>query len=308
MTLAPVLAALSNNAWQERERARAAGISIREETLTENLLVSLFHLAGQASVVRKTTQAEEGAFGPDWLWALRHGDRWLSVWVQAKKGDVVHNGVAYRALADHYALAQGFRLLHNAARADAVPVYAFFNFNASPFSNPGPGVVQGLCPRSPVHRCPGALPWHPCAHAPHWPQASGSSLGVTIASAYHVVTQVLLVGEAAARRATFINRMTMPVECLLCPDWGTAGGAGPAGPDVDPPDDGNPFDPNLLLKAVRSLQPSPDALPDQQRNERVLARGVTQEIPMWATRVREGQDPFRGQSDQPAYAVVTEPA
>ncbi len=309
MTLAPVLAALSESAWVQRERARDAGISVREETLTENLLVALFHLAGQTSVVHKTTQAEESVYGADWLWALRHGNRWLALWVQAKKGDKVNNGVAYKALGDQKALSQGLRLLYRSTEVDAIPIYAFFNFDASPFSNPAPqGLAQGMCPRSPLHRCAESLPWTPCGHAPA-PPSGGSALGVTIAPAVTVVIEVLLKGGAPERRATFINQFAMPLECLLCPDWAVAGAANAPDPPGNQPNDDNPFNPTVLLGGVRRLQAPPQDLPNEPPDDRGASpvRGVSAEMPPWAARLLEGQNPFQGQVDQPAYVVVTQP-
>lgn len=108
---------------------RDAPFRPREETVTESLLVEFKRRGGARVWLQKATVPEETALGLDWAWALRVAGAWLLMLVQAKNAGGVRWTV-YRELRDVDALGQANRLIHAAAQAEAMPLYALYNAEA----------------------------------------------------------------------------------------------------------------------------------------------------------------------------------
>jgi hypothetical protein len=301
MPLDLLLSDLSALTWRFLGDARLAGWDPREETITEQLLVEMWRHAAAETRVYKVTTKEESEYGPDWLWSFGRGNRWLTLWVQAKKASG-SDVLSYRGLAGDKGKAQCLRLLLNAHEHNAVPTYAFYNPRSAPFDD---GAILGMggCRRGYVLNGAG-LPWvgvHPAG--PGAAKLIGCSrTGVVLADAFDVAARSVFSAHPGAQHAVAVNEYGLPWECLVCPTWAKVP-TQPAGADEPPDGPGTPFR-NTLSPAMISFSLSDDASSQ-------LVRGVTRTAPEWVIRLQETNSPFRQDSIAPEqlalpdYYVVT---
>lgn len=104
---------LSNWTFDRLTGARQAGFEMREESITENLLIDLHsHPSVDTRIFKTSATGQEPEYGPDWLWSIFINDLNLTMWVQAKKatGEAF---LRYDGLAGDHAKRQALRLLLN---------------------------------------------------------------------------------------------------------------------------------------------------------------------------------------------------
>lgn len=119
--------ALAVETWHRIERGDRRGIRLREDTITENLLLDLDAWHPRLTVHR-FNQRTEKASGADWEWLIGRGQQWFALRIQAKRMD----GMEYRQLqhegdeGDDY---QYDTLMKSSKRAKrpTFPYYVFFN-------------------------------------------------------------------------------------------------------------------------------------------------------------------------------------
>jgi hypothetical protein len=132
---------LARAIWERLRDAHILGISQREETITETLLLDIRRAMEEAKgklwvfKVEKTTPNQEAVWGCDWLWEIRGVMAGgiplrLRFVVQAKKLDT--NGMTYSEIKRPVKTPAGIRpqyelLREHAEKIDALALYAFFN-------------------------------------------------------------------------------------------------------------------------------------------------------------------------------------
>lgn len=126
--------------WSHMRKAASVGLSLSEETLTENALynIAIAH-QGADIVVDLATKAAEAKHGADWEWWLVRGKKGLGFRVQAKR--LFANG-RYSSLTKPgpNPYLQLDKLVSASAGAGFEPLYCFFNFPHShgQFNGPNP--------------------------------------------------------------------------------------------------------------------------------------------------------------------------
>lgn len=317
MTTLQLLQSMTQQTFAFLTNANQVNLAVREETITETVLLTARLADDQRTTVYKATQKEESLWGLDWLWAIERPNSWLTLWVQAKKG-YPGDRVKYDRLTDNESLAQGSRLIAYALQRGAVPIYAFYNFDADPFTPYRTEVTLGGCCRSPLVRCVATAnpPWAECSHG------HPSGMGITIADAVDVVFRSVISDDGDAHSAEAVNEYAAPLECLLCPN-------GMVGVGFDdyaahgvptPPDDDDPGGPGhafpgfprharTLVPALRSIAAINASLTADEESRLAdvptdLPVGVTREPPSWMGDVLEGRRPFSGPVT-PAIFVIT---
>lgn len=286
-----LLADLSEWTWQ---LLRDAPFRPREETVTEVLLTEL-HRRGAGRVwVHKSTVHEERDLGLDWASAFRTSAGWIRAAVQAKNVGG-HRFGTYPELRKPSAIEQADFLMHTAAMMQAVPLYAFFNSEVSPFGPAGTRVSIAGCGRQILIR-------GDASSGPPW--ATGvAPLGVLIAHASDVIARVIP-PPATNQRAVVVNEIAMPWECLFCPSWnGVATGSGGA---TSPRNPSLPLISEVALRLAAAIQA---ALPDNQSDMIVAPpEWLTSEPPRWVDVVREGGAPELEDDAPPArFFLVIDP-
>lgn len=295
---------LSIRTFDRLTLARTGGWELREETVTEDLLLALMEHPAAETRVFKSSIGDENRLGLDWLWSIQTAGHWLTMWVQAKKGTGTAF-VRYDGLKGAANELQSIRLLINAHNQNAIPVYAFFNPRCAPFQ-PATSISFGACTRGEVLSCATGLPWEPDP-----PHPGCSRAGVTLADAVDVAVKAVFSDQAGRRNATTVNDYAMPWECLVCPMRATAQpvlppGPGPDGPPGGPADTGGepgglPLAPRLLRAVEYLRHASGDdggvVLPGEPF-------GVTTEAPTWVSRLQAQGVPFEPSLTQPS---LTEP-
>lgn len=124
--------------WNRMRAASKLGISLSEETITECALygIAAAH-QGKSIVVDLATKPAENKHGADWEWWLVRKNQGLCFRVQAKR---LYPDGKYRALkkAGQQPYKQLDKLISNAQRAGAVPLFCFYNFQHHHASFSGP--------------------------------------------------------------------------------------------------------------------------------------------------------------------------
>lgn len=211
------------------------GFQLREETLTESILVSIKRDFANTSIFSKPTTKQESKGGHDWTWLIQtqHGVGLFRV--QAKK---LYDDGKYQALDHSHRTtvagvtpvlyeAQVERLLNVSHNIGAAPIYAFYNgefgaFNSSVNAN----VSMNACCRSTLQRVNNSSPDY-------------SPMSITLADAHWVRSKMTLKsnGKPTIPSVTDINGAAWPWECLFrCQNLG--GGSGPdSGPTGGTPND-----------------------------------------------------------------------
>lgn len=270
--VANLLAEASHWTWHF---LRDAPFRPREETITELLLTDFVRHGAGAVQVYKASIAEEGDWGLDWAWALQTSGGWLHMLIQAKQVRGRRWGW-YEELRKDHAEQQATQLIEAGTYFNAVPAFAFYNSEVVPFGPKGNQVSVGACGRGAVERDDAAegLPWH----------KGTSPLGVTLAHADDVQSFVL--GPPHTRqRATSVNAVSMPLECVVCPNTTSTG---------------LPSGIWRVAEAIRNASSDPDGA------LRADTPWLTSEPPDWAVQLAEGRDPSVSE-DAPAarYFVRT---
>ncbi len=204
-------ALLHNLSLQTWHFLRDSPFHVREETVTETLLVEMSR-SSEPVWIQKSTTSEEASDGMDWAMAVHHRNRWFVAYVQAKNLFGTQFGT-YRDLRSPSSEEQARKLIRASNLDGALPLYAFFNKEVSPYIA-GAVVDLGGCTMRTLNRGAGN-PW----------TNNQSPLGVTLAHAQDVLDYVIP-PPAANQRASSVNSYAMPWECLLCPGWRQNGGFG----------------------------------------------------------------------------------
>lgn len=121
---------LSGAIWREQKKAYDLGLNLREETITECLILQMARELPKANFrVRLFTRRREAETGADWVWFFLHGSCKIGFRVQAKKlyrsfgrGGAPKRG-RYDALSGN--ISQSDDLINLAGPNN--PIYLFFN-------------------------------------------------------------------------------------------------------------------------------------------------------------------------------------
>lgn len=183
---------------------RDSPFHVREETVTETLLVEMARSTAPVWI-QKSTTFEEASDGMDWAMAVRFRGRWFVAYVQAKNLFGTRFGT-YRDLRSPSSEAQARKLIRVSKLDGALPLYAFFNKEVSPYTDGATVALEG-CARGSLERGAG----HPSTDGQ-------SPLGITLAHAEDVLEHVIP-PPAANQHASTVNSYAMPWECLVCPTW-----------------------------------------------------------------------------------------
>lgn len=267
----------------------------REETITESLLVDLQRRGPGRVWVYKATSSVESRAGLDWAWALRTRAGWATMLVQAKQADGKQFAV-YPELRKKDAKDQVEHLIHAAAMASALPVYAFYQGVIHPFGQPGESTEFGGCARRVVTRGVG-VPWID----------STSPLGITVAHAADVLDHAVP-APAANQRAATVNEYGMPLECLLCPKLRSTPSSSGAWRTRNTP---RILEAAALLATLSADSDLAGEFGERPADSLTIAAWPTwiqPEQPNWVDSVIEGIEPGAYQDDVPSvqYYVVTD--
>ncbi|MEU4603466.1 DUF6615 family protein [Kribbella sp. NPDC023972] len=258
-----LLATMSEWTWHF---LRDASFRPREETITESLLIYLERHGRRRVWVYKATTGVEARAGLDWAWALRTGAGWVNMIVQAKQADG-KRFAKYPELRKRDAADQVGDLLHTAAMASALPVYAFYQGEIAPFGKAGESTSFGACLRHWLKRGAG-LPW----------KNDASAMGISVAHAEDV-RDFIVQPPAPNQQADTVNLYAMPLECLLCPNLRkrSSGGTGKA--------------PRIQSAAARIALGSAAGRDESIRPNADSPIWIRPEQPEWVGYLMEGLDP-----------------
>ncbi len=186
---------------------------MREETLTESILVSLKRNFANISIFSKPTAKEESIGGHDWTWLIQTQFGVGVFRVQAKK---LYDDGKYQALDHSYRTtsngvapvqyeAQIDRLIRVSHSIRAAPIYAFYNGEFGPFdSTVNPSVSLGACCRRTLQRVNNS-------------SQDYSPMSVTLADAHWVLKKMSIKsnGKPTIPSTIDLNGVAWPWECLF---------------------------------------------------------------------------------------------
>ena len=126
----PYLRSLAGWAWNRQNDAKAHGLSLQEETLTEMLLLRIAKDCKPLGLrVKMFTRHEEKRNGADWEWFVRGRQCSIGYRVQAKR--LYHAGPFRGQYGGHDPKgSQTARLIRNAGKKN-VPIYMFYNHSST---------------------------------------------------------------------------------------------------------------------------------------------------------------------------------
>lgn len=211
MDLAGLFVRTSTSLWDFIEDSSNAGFSPREETITENLLVSLHNNAPGSIRVYKTSIREEVFSGADLAMAVRvRNGLWLSILVQAKKLD--RSTLRYQELGKGSAVVQAEKLISMAAGMDALPMYLFYN--GTPLGAVGDDLPFRGCTAGSLTRDKCGPPWNALTSA-------RTPAGCSLANANDILD---ILKTSPRPDFSSVLEKSVPWECVLCPFLDQAGG------------------------------------------------------------------------------------
>ena len=271
--LAEILSEVSEWTWHF---LRDAPFRPREETITESLITDFTRRGHGAVRVYKASLGEESDSGLDWAWAIETPSGWLHMLVQAKQVTGTALGW-YDELRKPDADNKAGKLISAGMNFQAIPVYAFYNGEVMPFGPEGTVVKFGACGRASIERqkADQGLPW----------ENGFSPIGITLAHAEDVRESVI-VPPYTNQRAKSVNLVSLPWECLLCPNTVKVSASQPRIWQV--------------AQALRS-----QGRPDAQSDDQGRAPWLSAEAPEWALLLNEGLDPATAENAPPANYFVT---
>ncbi|WP_408631748.1 DUF6615 family protein [Methylocystis borbori] len=174
--------------WTQLVRAHSLGILRDEETITNDLLLTLQSAHPTEIATFQFRKVEEKFTGADWEWWITDGTRWVGFLVQAKI--LNRNSGKYTTL--HHKVG-AFRtpqiklLIAEAERKRVVPIYIFYNYTWS--------TVINCCD----------------------PGIDTRQFGCTVAHANVVQNHV---GQGGAGLPTLAD-ISLPLRCMVCCDEGS---------------------------------------------------------------------------------------
>lgn len=139
-SIRPYLRRLAGWTWNRQNDAKAHGLSLQEETLTEILLLQIANdWAGQGVRAKLFTRAQEAVNGADWEWFFQGRDCAIGYRVQAKR--LYASGRYQGEYGGHDpAGSQSSKLIGQAASRGMYPIYIFYNHSSSSaFTQTHPG-------------------------------------------------------------------------------------------------------------------------------------------------------------------------
>lgn len=177
--------------WDDLEASQSLGITRDEETITNDLLLTVQKAHPYEVLTFQFRKPEEKVTGADWEWWLTDGRLWLGLLIQAKRLDPKshkYKSIKHKVGKDHV---RQIDLLIDQARSKRIhPLYFFYNYSPSGLS---------------------AFSWHCGGTAPDLPQ-----LGCTVAHAV-AVDRALRQGGAGLPK---MSEVSLPMKCLVCcPIW-----------------------------------------------------------------------------------------
>jgi uncharacterized protein DUF6615 len=176
----------SEKIWNKLKTAYHGGISRKEETITEDLLLDILDAHPSEVITWQFNSAEEAKVGADWEWWLTNGNEWLGLLIQAKKLDP--KACKYKHI-KHIVASTGkaqIDLLLDMAFAKGVePLYLFYNYTTAPTGN-----LQWNCKRT----------------------LQQPLLGCTMA---HATAVKFMLGQGGAGLPK-MSKISLPFRCLVC--------------------------------------------------------------------------------------------
>ncbi|MCX6083088.1 MAG: hypothetical protein NTW32_26465 [Chloroflexi bacterium] len=134
-TLCQTFHDLALETWATLNQSMVVGLTVGEETITDNNLFVIQSLHPENVAIIKFTRAKESQIGADWDWWLGNpSDGWIKMRVQAKKIDA--RRLVYKGIDHPNGTKQQINNLISRANADGFfPAYCLYNTNLSPRSS-----------------------------------------------------------------------------------------------------------------------------------------------------------------------------
>jgi len=123
---------LALETWATLHQGFTVGMTVGEETITDNNLFTIQSLHPDKVAIVKFAKARESQIGADWEWWLGNPyDGWIKMRVQAKK--ITPKQLAYKGVDHPNGTRQQITNLISKATSDGfIPAYCLYNTNLSP--------------------------------------------------------------------------------------------------------------------------------------------------------------------------------
>lgn len=186
-TLCPTFENESKRIWKDFEDTYLSGLSPKEETITDNLLLAIQRAHPYEVVTWQFDKPGEAKSGADWEWWLTNEKIWVGLLIQAKRLDPKSHkypGIKHKVGAAKKP--QIDLLIEQAGLKNIDPLYFFYNYSTAPIDKLG---------------------WNCQSTSP-----LASLLGCTVAHA-HAVKSMLDRGGVGLPKMSAIS---LPMRCLVC--------------------------------------------------------------------------------------------
>ena len=131
-TLCQTFHDLAQETWSTLYQSFLVGMTVGEETITDNNLFTIQSLHPDKVAIIKFSKAKETVIGADWEWWLGNpSDGWIKMRIQAKK--IIPKRLAYKGVDHPNGTKQQINNLISKANSDGfIPAYCLYNTNLSP--------------------------------------------------------------------------------------------------------------------------------------------------------------------------------
>lgn len=127
--LCKIFKQLSIYTWTQIRRSRRVNYQLKEETLTDIIILELKRRNLSQIFTKEFTKHEEGINGSDWEWWFNSGGQWIGFRVQAKIINIKSNGFEHLHFRNrHTGIYQCDKLIQNALSQSIprIPIYCLY--------------------------------------------------------------------------------------------------------------------------------------------------------------------------------------